>query len=64
MQRERVTEEMLHAAVRKRKFGSMANVEAVILESSGHFSVIGQIGDGSALGREVHKQIENKSVEG
>jgi uncharacterized membrane protein YcaP (DUF421 family) len=50
MRRQRVTKSELQAAVRKKKFGSLEEVEAVVLESSGEFSVIESVDDGSAFG--------------
>lgn len=58
MNRERVTESELQAAVRKQKFGSLEAVEAIILESSGELSVIGSLPDQSALGKNLHEQLE------
>lgn len=58
MRRERVTEAEMQAAVRKKELGSMTEVEAIVLESSGEFSVIESLGDGSALGDSLQKQIE------
>jgi uncharacterized membrane protein YcaP (DUF421 family) len=57
MRRQRVTEAILQAAVRKEQLGSMAEVEAIVLESSGEFSIIRSVGDGSALGEAIQKQI-------
>lgn len=61
MRRERVTEAELEAAVRKKKLGSMDEVEAVVLESSGEFSVIASVGDGSALGDKIRTQAERRA---
>jgi len=41
MRKQRVTESEIKSAVRKKQFGSIDEVEAVVLESSGEFSVIG-----------------------
>ena len=57
MRQQRVTEALLRAAVRKEHLGSMNEVEAIVLESSGEFSVIRSIGDGSALGEAIQEQI-------
>lgn len=46
MERERVTEEEIHAAARSSGCGSMREVEAVVLETDGSFSIVK--GDGSA----------------
>jgi len=40
MRRERVTASELRAAVRKKPVGTLADVDAVVLESSGEFSVV------------------------
>lgn len=58
MRRQRVSEEEIQNAVRKRQLGSMAEVEAVVLESSGEFSVIGSLGDRSALEEGIKEQME------
>lgn len=50
LDRHRLTEADVRAAVRKDGFGSMSQVEAVVLESNGALSVVGDLGDGSALG--------------
>jgi uncharacterized membrane protein YcaP (DUF421 family) len=52
LRRHRLTESDLHSAVREKGLGSLENVEAVILQSDGTFSVIrrgGDIGDGSCV---------------
>lgn len=64
MRRQRVTEAELRAAVRKKRLGTLEEVEAVVLESSGAFSVIRTVGDGSALGAQVRGQIEAQSERG
>ncbi len=56
MQRERVTEAAVRAAVRKGNLGSMAEIEAIVLESSGDISVIKAVGDASAFGAEIKQQ--------
>lgn len=61
LQQHRVTEAEVRGAVRKKKIGSMREVEAVVLESSGEFSVIKALGDGSALGAELREQVQNRS---
>jgi uncharacterized membrane protein YcaP (DUF421 family) len=61
MRRERVTEAEIEAAVRKKELGSMAEVEAVVLESSGEFSVIASLGDGSALGKSIQDEIARRT---
>jgi uncharacterized membrane protein YcaP (DUF421 family) len=60
MRTERVTEAEMHAAVRKKQLGSMAEVEAIVLESSGEFSIIQSLGDGTALGDAIRQQIERR----
>ena len=64
MRRERVTEAEVRAAVRKRQLGSMDEVEAVVLESSGEFSIIDSVGDGSALGEAIEDQLESRGLGG
>jgi uncharacterized membrane protein YcaP (DUF421 family) len=49
MRDQRVSEEEVRAAVRKKQLGSVNEAEAVVLESDGTFSVITSVGDGSAL---------------
>lgn len=57
MRRERVSEDAVRAAVRKKQLGSLDDVEAVVLESSGELSVIRAVGDASALGDTIKEQI-------
>lgn len=64
MRRQRVTMSELEAAVRKEKLGSMDDVEAIILESSGEFSVIPTLGNGSALGDHVKAKIRSRENDG
>ena len=54
LERERLTEGELHAAVREHGFGSVAETVAVVLESDGRLTAIGpgQLGDASALPHE------------
>lgn len=61
MRRQRVTEAELQAAVRKKQLGSLAEVEAIVLEPTGEFSVIESVGDGSALGKDVEGQIPGRA---
>ncbi len=51
LRRHRLTETDLAGAVREHGLGSLAQAEAVILQSDGQFAVVtpGQVGDGSAL---------------
>lgn len=57
MRRQRIAKSELQSAVRKKQFGSLEEVEAVVLESSGEFSVIESIEDGSAFGETLDEQI-------
>ncbi|MFP4070515.1 MAG: DUF421 domain-containing protein [Desulfovibrionales bacterium] len=57
MRRQRITEAEIRSAVRKKRLGSMDAVEAVVLEANGDLSIIKTVGDGSALGEKVEKQI-------
>lgn len=57
MRRQRVTESEVQTAVRKKQFGSLEEVEAVVLESSGEFSVIGSVEDGSAFGETLEEHL-------
>lgn len=56
MVRQRVTADELRAAVRKKGFGSMDDVEAVVLESSGEFSIVRSIDHASALDETIRDQ--------
>lgn len=49
MRDQRMTEDELQSAVRKAEVGSMAEVDAVVLESTGDVSVVTDPGDESAL---------------
>jgi uncharacterized membrane protein YcaP (DUF421 family) len=51
LRRHRLTESDVHNAVRESGRGSLADVEAVILQSDGNFTVIGadRFGDGSSV---------------
>ncbi len=63
MNRERVTESDLRAAARKQRFGSLEEVQAVILESSGDLSVIGSIPDPSILEKmRPHSVVDNSKT--
>lgn len=57
LRRQRVAKSEIQSAVRKKRFGSLKEVEAVVLESSGEFSVIGSVEDGSAFGEKLEEQI-------
>jgi len=59
MQRQRVTESELQSAVRKQQFGSLSEVEAVVLESSGEFSVIPSVEDGSGFGETMGRRLDS-----
>jgi len=49
LRRQRVAKSEIRSAVRKNKLGSLGEVDAVVLESSGDFSVIASVEDGSAF---------------
>lgn len=57
MRRHRLTEKDLIGAVRKEGKGSLGEVEVIVLEPSGDFSVIGpdELGDASAVPVEGHR---------
>ena len=59
MRRQRVTEAEVRGAVRKRKFGSMDEVEAIVMEANGEISVIQSLGDRSALGEGIEQQLHH-----
>lgn len=59
MRRQRVTKSELQTAVRKKQFGSLNEVEAIILESSGEFSVIESVEDEPAFGEMIDEQLEH-----
>lgn len=56
MRRERVTEDEVLTAARRRGFGNLREVHAIVLETDGSFSVIGSIADDAAYStlRGVH----------
>lgn len=56
LRRERVTEDEVLTAARRRGFGDLRQVQAIVLETDGSFSVIGSIGDDVAYStlRGVH----------
>lgn len=58
MRRQRVSEAELRTAVRKNDHGSLADVEAIVLESSGELSVIESIDDGSAFGEPLDQHLD------
>lgn len=60
MRSTRVTEQELRAVARKQGHGSLADVEALVLEASGDIAVITRIGDGSALGSELRDQVDGQ----
>lgn len=64
MRRARVTEQELRAVARKKGHGSMADVEALVLEASGDIAVITRIGDGSALGDDLQEQVRDRRPDG
>jgi len=57
MRKQRVTESEIKSAVRKKQFGSIDEVEAVVLESSGEFSVIGSVGDEHSFGEQLEEHL-------
>ncbi|SFS10067.1 Protein of unknown function [Halomicrobium zhouii] len=57
MRQQRVTESEIKSAVRKKQFGSVDEVEAVVLESSGEFSVIGSVEDEPSFGEQLEEQL-------
>jgi len=57
MRRQRVRKAELQSAVRKKNFGSLDDVEAVVLESSGEFSVIESVDDTSVFGESLDKRL-------
>ena len=58
MRRQRVAREELRDAVRKKEYGSLDEVEAIVLESSGDFSIISSLDDGSAFGEALEEELE------
>ncbi len=58
MRRERLNRDELRAAARKQGVGSLSEIDAIILEASGGFSIIRDIGDGSALSDKINEEIE------
>lgn len=59
LHRERVTREEVLAAVRAKGFGSLDKVHAVVLETEGEFSVIGEVkGEASALANVRTKEAQ------
>ncbi|MEW6117462.1 MAG: YetF domain-containing protein [Nitrospirota bacterium] len=59
MKRERVTEEEIAAAARREKVPSLDNVEAVVLETDGTFSIITRTGAANAEGRSSLEYVSN-----
>jgi uncharacterized membrane protein YcaP (DUF421 family) len=57
MRRERVRKPEVQSAVRKKKFGSLDEIEAIVLESSGEFSVIKSVEDASAFGDNLDRNL-------
>ena len=58
MRRSRISHDAVYAAVRKHDLGSLRDVDAVVLESSGELSVIVDIGDAGAFRGQVGQQVE------
>ena len=63
MRQARVTEQELRSVARKKGHGSLDDIEAFILEASGDVAVVTSVGDGSALGEELHEQIPDGTQE-
>jgi uncharacterized membrane protein YcaP (DUF421 family) len=65
MRRERITEADLRTAVREHGLGSIEEVEAIAVETSGRLTVVGQtqVGSGSAL-RELKKEVGVERIRG
>jgi uncharacterized membrane protein YcaP (DUF421 family) len=61
MRRQSVSEALVRAAMRKQGIGSLGEVEAIVLESSGDFSILKSIGDRSTLGPEIKAQIDHRT---
>ena len=53
LQRERVTEEEVRSAVRSQGVAALEDVEAVVLETDGTFSVVSRASDGTSALRDV-----------
>ena len=64
MRRERVAELEIHQAARQQGFASLADVEAVVLESDGTFSVLGRGGGADSTLRPVPTYRAGSSEEG
>lgn len=58
MRRQRVSEFELESAVRKASYDSLEEVEAVVLESSGEFSVIGSVDDATAFAHALDQPVD------
>lgn len=58
MRRSRISRDSVDAAVRKHDLGSLRDVDAIVLESSGELSVIVDIGDADAFRGQVAQQVE------
>lgn len=58
LRRQRVTKSEVQTAVRKNQFGSLDEVEAVVLESSGKFSVIGSIENGAVFSETLDEGLD------
>lgn len=56
MREQRITESELKSAVRKAEYGSMDDVDAIVLESTGEVAVIESLGDATALDRLVDEE--------
>lgn len=58
LRRSRVSRDSMDAAVRKHDLGSLREVDAIVLESSGELSVIVDLGDADAFRGQVAQQAE------
>lgn len=57
MRSERVTESEVRTAARKKGHGSLAEVEAIVLESSGEFSVVPAVDDPEAFAESLDESF-------
>jgi uncharacterized membrane protein YcaP (DUF421 family) len=61
MRRERVAEPEVQTAVRKNGYGSVGEVEAVVLESSGEFSVLESLDEPGSFAEQLEQGGESSS---
>jgi len=57
---ERVTESEVRTAARKNDFGSLSEVEAVVLESSGEFSVVPVVENPETFGESLNEPLRGE----